>query len=168
MTKISKSLFILLITPILCIADCEIEANQCYLTKLGFLEQQSKAISDDDYSHLTLNSFEIYKAKTDYMSFTNDDTGIFLDKKFFLTKTIITYTSNVPCHHKEYYGFCSYSVVLDFSGAKPILSNSFIPDSGNSVIHWISWGKKNAIIAFEDGSKFKYENGRVERLKKDQ
>jgi hypothetical protein len=164
MTKISKCLLILMITPILGIADCEVEASHCYLTKLGFLEQQSKAISDDDYSHLTLNSLEIYKAKTDYISFIEDDVGIFKNKKYFMTKTIFTYTSNVSCHHEEYYGFCSYSVVLDFSGTKPILSDSFTPDSGNSVINWVSWGKKNAIIVFEDGSKFKYENSRVERV----
>ncbi|HBC2003419.1 TPA: hypothetical protein M5M69_005036 [Citrobacter freundii] len=101
------------------------------------------------------------------MSFIDDDMVFFKNNKYFTTKTIITYTLNERCLDRiEYQGFCSISVVLDFSGDKPVISNGFIPDSGNSVIDWVSWGKANAIIVFEDESKFKYMNGRVERVVK--
>jgi hypothetical protein len=97
----------------------------------------------------------------------NNHMGFFKNNKYFTTKTVITYTLNERCLDKlEYKGFCSISVVLDFSGDKPVISNSFIPDSGNSVIDWVSWEKANAIIVFEDESKFKYMNGLVERIVK--
>lgn len=160
----SKFLFGLLMIPFICMADCSSELSFCYHTKLGVLEQITHANSGDDYSYLTLNGVKIYKAKTDYMSNIYDDTGFFEDKKYIVTKTVITFISNVPCTHKEYYGYCSFSVVLDFSGNELVISNEFTPDSGNSVIDWVSWGKANAIIAFEDGSKFKYMNGRVESV----
>lgn len=164
MSKIARYFFILLTFPTICIADCTRESSSCYPTRLGFLEQQSRAESSDDYSHLTLNGVEIYKTKTSYMVFTSDDDGFFKNKKYFTTKTIFSFIPDEPCRHKEYYGYCHVSVVLDFSGDKPVFSNEFISDSGNSVIDWVSWGKANAIIVFEDESKFKYMNGHVERV----
>ncbi|MFC3188831.1 hypothetical protein ACFOJF_01545 [Pseudocitrobacter faecalis] len=82
-----------------------------------------------------------------------------------MTKTVITFTSLDSCAGKDY-NYCSVSLVLDFSGDKPVISNGFTPDSGNSVIDWVSWGKANSIIMFEDLSRFKYANGHVERVTK--
>ncbi|EPS4688474.1 TPA: hypothetical protein LC381_004826 [Salmonella enterica subsp. enterica serovar Wyldegreen] len=165
MNKSFNIFFALLITPTVSMADCNTDSSFCYHTKLGILDQITRSKSGDDYSYLTLNGVNIYKAKTDYMSFIDDDMGFFKNNKYFTTKTVITYTLNERCLDKiEYQGFCSISVVLDFSGDKPIISNGFIPNSGNSVIDWVSWGKANAIIVFEDGSKFKYMNGHVERV----
>ncbi|EDX3117334.1 hypothetical protein B6O77_004544 [Salmonella enterica subsp. enterica serovar Mississippi] len=164
MSKITNYVFMLLIFPAMCIADCTREAGSCYPTRLGFLEQQSRAESSDGYSHLTLNGVEIYRAKTDLMTFIYEDEVIFKSKDYLTTKTIFSFIPDEPCRHKEYYGYCSVSAVLDFSGDKPVISNGFTPDSGNSVIDWVSWGKANAIIVFQDESKFKYEKGRVERV----
>ncbi|EIZ4351318.1 hypothetical protein ABG138_004419 [Salmonella bongori] len=164
MSKIAKYFFILLTFPTICLADCIREANSCYSTRLGLLERLSGAETSDGYSRLTLNGVEIYKKKADLITFTSDDDGFFKNKKYLTTKTIFSFTPDEPCRHKEYYGYCRVSVVLDFSGDKPIFSNEFISDSGSSVIDWISWGKANAIIVFEDGSKFKYMNGHVERV----
>lgn len=162
----------LLTLPAISIADCNPDSSFCYYTKFGILDQITKSTSGDGYSYLTLNGVNIYKAKTNYISFMDDDMinnhmGFFKNNKYFTTKTVITYTLNERCLDKlEYKGFCSISVVLDFSGDKPVISNNFIPDSGNSVIDWVSWGKENAIIVFEDESKFKYMNGLVERIVK--
>ncbi|MCU6176833.1 hypothetical protein [Citrobacter cronae] len=170
MTKNFTTFLTLLIFSSTGIADCNSDSSFCHYTKFGILDQITRSKSADDYSYLTLNGVNIYKAKTDYMSFMDDDMldddmGFFKNNKYFTTKTVITYTLNERCLDKiEYQGFCSISVVLDFSGNKPIISNGFTPDSGNSVIDWVSWGKANAIIVFEDGSKFKYMNGHVERI----
>jgi len=164
MNKFANYFVIFLTLPAVCLAHCTREANSCYPTRLGFLEQQSRATSSDGYSHLYLNGEEIYKSKTDLMTFTYEDSGIFKNKEYLTTKTIFSFIPDEPCRHKEYYGYCSVSVVLDFSGDKPVISNGFTPDSGNSVIDWVSWGKANAIIVFQDESKFKYEKGRVERV----
>src|SRR5690606_474612 len=128
-----------IIFPAICIADCNREADSCYPTRLGFLEQQSKAESGDDYSHLTLDGVEIYKAKTPYFSFLFDDAGVLKDNKYLVTKTIFSFISNETCKQREYVGYCRVSLVLDFSGDKPVISNGFTPDSGNSVIDWVSW-----------------------------
>jgi len=169
MNQSPNALLALLIFPAISMADCSSDSSFCHHTKLGILDQITRVTSGDDYSYLTLNGVNIFKAKTDYISFMDDDMldddmGFFKNKKYFLTKTIATFTSNEPCSDREYSGFCSVSVVLDFSGDKPVISNGFTPDSGNSVIDWVSWGKANAIIVFQDESKFKYEKGRVERV----
>jgi len=144
-------------------AGCGSNSSFCYYTKLGVLDQITRHASNSDYSYLTLNGVKIYNAKTDYMSF-DSQSGYFKNKKHIITKAVITFTLNEPCTYREYYGHCSVSVVLDFSGDKPVISNGFTPDSGNSVIDWVSWGKANAIIVFQDESKFKYEKGHVEHV----
>ncbi|RBP10071.1 hypothetical protein [Pseudocitrobacter faecalis] len=154
----------LLVTPTISLADCDSEIY-CYHTKFGVLEQISRDTSGDDYSHLRLNGVEIYKAKASYINFIYDDTGFFKKNKYIMTKTVITFTSLDSCAGKDY-NYCSVSLVLDFSGDKPVISNGFTPDSGNSVIDWVSWGKANSIIMFEDLSRFKYANGHVERVTK--
>lgn len=155
-------LLFLLATPAVSMANC-ITESFCHHTKFGVLDQITQATSGDGYSHLMLNGVEIYKAKASYINFIDDDVGFFKKNKYIMTKTVITYTSDEPCKGK-YYDYCSISLVLDFSGDSPVISNGFTPDSDNSVIDWVSWGKGNAIIFFEDLSKFKYSNGHVERV----
>ncbi|WP_407732380.1 hypothetical protein ACJJVG_07330 [Pseudocitrobacter faecalis] len=157
-------LLILLTTPAISIANC-ITESFCHSTKFGVLDQITQATSGDDYSRLMLNGVEFYKAKTSYINFIDNEAGFFKKNKYIMTKTVITYTSDEPCKGK-YYDYCSISLVLDFSGDIPIISNGFTPDSDNSVIDWVSWGEGNAIIVFEDLSKFKYSNGRVKRVTK--
>ncbi|ECH6937048.1 TPA: hypothetical protein P5L69_004486, partial [Salmonella enterica subsp. enterica serovar Concord] len=132
MSKTAKYFFMLLIFPTICFADCAREVTSCYLTKLGLLEQRSKEEARDGYSHLALNGVEIYKTKTPFMAFISDDEGVFKNKKYITTKTIFSFIPAEPCRHKEYYGYCRVSVVLDFSGDKPVISNEFISDSGSS------------------------------------
>ncbi|HHW9082593.1 TPA: hypothetical protein ACU3A1_004695, partial [Salmonella enterica] len=114
MSKTAKYFFMLLIFPTICFADCAREVTSCYLTKLGLLEQRSKEEARDGYSHLTLNGVEIYKTKTPFMAFISDDEGVFKNKKYITTKTIFSFIPAEPCRHKEYYGYCRVSVVLDF------------------------------------------------------
>ena len=147
-----------------CVAGCKYEESSCYLTNLGLFEQKEKMISGDEYSHLMLNGKEIFKTKSAYMVLNDDNMGYFKNKQYVTIKLIISFVSFEPCLHNEYYGYCNKNIIADFSDKKPVFSNIFISDSGNSVINWVSWGKKNAIIVFEDGSRFKYENGRVERI----
>lgn len=145
-------------------SSCKSEVDVCYYTKFGNLEQQDLTISNEEYSHITLNGVEIYKTKTDYISFLYEDLGFMKNDKYYVTKTVISSIPKTLCQHNDFRGHCTVSVVLDFSEGKPIISNEFIPDSGQSNIDWVSWGKANSIIVFTDGSKFKYENGRVERI----
>lgn len=43
-----------------------------------------------------------------------------------------------------------------------MISNEFYPPANyDAPLRWVSWGQKNSVIAFDDGSRFKYENGRV-------
>ncbi len=150
--------------PFWCLAGCNKEDHYCRLTNLGVLKSTTKAMSSDGYSHLTLNNVGIYKSSAGYISLIYDDMGFMKNKKYYITKTIIETIPKIPCHHKEFKGFCIVSVVLDFSGDKLIISNEFISDTGQDNVDWVSWGKANSIIVFTDGSKFKYENGRVERV----
>lgn len=165
MLKVNIGFVILLFflaTPVISLANC-ITESFCHHTKFGVLDQITQATSGDDYSHLVLDGVEIYKAKSSYINFIDDDAGFFKNNKYIMTKTVITFTSSEPCKGK-YYDYCSISLVLDFSGDSPVISNGFTPDSDNSVIDWVSWGEGNAIIVFEDLSKFKYSNGHVERV----
>jgi len=52
--------------------------------------------------------------------------------------------------------------LFDFSGKEVVISNEFYPPANyDTPLRWVSWGQKNSVIAFDDGSHFKYENGRV-------
>ena len=153
-----------MILPFESIADCSDEDHYCRRTNLGVLRHQTKAMSGDGYSHITLDDVEIYKSKSSYITFLYDDLGYMKNGKYFITKTVISSVPWTPCHHLEFRGHCIVNAVLDFSGDKLIISNDFISDTGQDNVDWVSWGKANSIIVFTDGSKFKYANGRVERV----
>lgn len=73
MTKYFAPILSLLIFSSTSMADCNSNSLFCYYTKFGILDQITRSTSGDDYSYLTLNGVNIYKAKTDYMSFMDDD-----------------------------------------------------------------------------------------------
>ena len=73
MTKYFAPILSLLIFSSTSMADCNSNSSFCYYTKFGILDQITRSTSGDDYSYLTLNGVNIYKAKTDYMSFMDDD-----------------------------------------------------------------------------------------------
>ncbi|WBM71963.1 hypothetical protein OH773_06900 [Buttiauxella sp. WJP83] len=158
------SLFLYTITGF---ADCNPDASNCINTITGPLEQITKSHSGDDYSYLTLNGKEIYKAKADYMVVGESDSdGIFKEKKYLMTKATISYTSDDACYSNKVVAHCSMKVILDLTSGKPVISNEFYADYGPSRITWVSWGKANSIIVIDDYLRFKYANGHVEQVTK--
>jgi len=152
--------------PIISFAECNPSATLCKNTTLGLLNQVEMVNSGDEYSHLFLNGKEIYKAKTSYMIASNDD-GLFKNKKYLITKATLSYVSEAPCFPNKQVSRCGVNVVLDLTSGKPVISNSFFSEFGESNITWVSWGKANAIIVIDDELRFKYANGHVERVTKD-
>ncbi len=163
--------YLLMIFPFLLhstigVAACLPGSLECMNTKLGILEQKTKHDSGDEYSYLTLNGKEIYKAKTSYMVINNDD-GVFKGKKYLITKATISYVSPDPCYPDKPVSRCAMNAILDFTSGKPIISNEFFSGyAGGSRITWVSWGKANSIIVIDDELRFKYSNGHVERVTK--
>ena len=162
------SLILLFLYPIVGITDCIPNSLRCMNTALGLLEQKTKHDSGDEYSYLTLNGNEIYKAKTSYMVIdTGDSDGIFKGKEYLITKATISYISDDPCYADKPISHCDMNVILDLTSGNPVLSNEFFSDSGGgSRITWVSWGKANSIIVIDDELRFKYSNGHVERVTK--
>ncbi len=149
------------------IAACIPDSSQCMNTTLGLLEQKTNYDSGDGYSYLTLNCKEIYKEKADYMVVSMEHADYLLKgKEYLISRTTISYVSEDPCFPDKPGAPCSINVILDLTSGKPVLSNKFFSETIPSLIAWVSWGKANAIIVTDDGLKFKYSNGHVERVTK--
>lgn len=160
-------LILFLIIPAIGLADCPREDNsRCVNTILGPLIRIPRSHSGDGYSHLTINNQDIYKAKTSYFVMAEYDI-IQKDKKYFVNKGVISYTSDDPCFPEKPASRCGINVVLDLTSGKPVISNTFFSENGESQITWVSWGKANSIIVIDDELRFKYANGHVERITKD-
>ncbi|RJT17425.1 hypothetical protein [Buttiauxella izardii] len=145
-------------------ANCTHRTLRCINTSLGLLEQKTLSESNDGYSHLSLNGKEIYKAKASYIVVGYDEDGIFKDKKYYLTKATVSYTSDDPCYPDKPGAHCGMNAILDLTSGRPIISNGFFSEFGESKITWVSWGKANSIIVIDDELRFKYSNGHVERV----
>lgn len=163
MKNIILSSVLFLPIPSTIYAECGNDNYHCYNTIIGALAVDSLSTSRDKYSRLTLSGKEIYKAMADYLVIDNFS-SILKGKKRLVTKATISYASNIPCAQYTPAFYCRKSVVVDLTTGKSVISNSFSSESGGSIIKWISWGKANSIIVFEDGSKFKYSSGHVERV----
>ncbi|WP_330984736.1 MULTISPECIES: hypothetical protein [Enterobacterales] len=147
-------------------AECSHNSIRCMNTILGTLKQTTGVESKDGYSHLTLNGKEIYKANTSYIVIGNDD-GVFNKKKYLITKSILSYTSEEKCIPDTTGGHCAMNLVLDLTSGKPVISNPFFSGWSDSTITWVSWGKANAIIVIDNNLRFKYANGHVEKVTKE-
>ncbi|WP_237729584.1 hypothetical protein [Lelliottia amnigena] len=79
-----------------------------------------------------------------------------------MSKFVVYYDLDEPRQiTKDLYLYRAYRI-FDFSGKDIVISNEFYPrEVWNINLDWVSWGKKNSVIAFEDDSRFRYENGRV-------
>lgn len=145
-------------------SECIKDSSRCVNTILGPLEQKTLSDSNDGYSHLSLNGKEIYKAKASYIVVGYDGDGIFKGKKYYLTKATLSYTSDDPCYPDKPGAHCGMNAILDLTSGRPIISNGFFSEFGESKITWVSWGKANSIIVIDDELRFKYSNGHVERV----
>lgn len=139
------------------------QRQNCDNTRLGKLELISSS-ELDEYAYILLNGVEIYQVKAssivNVVTATAD--GWISDKKNLRIKMLITYSYTAPKKiNDNRYQYNAY-VLLDFSGEKVVVSNEFYPPADyDAPLKWVSWGKKNSVIAFNDGSRFRYENGQV-------
>jgi len=148
---------------------CDRYSFPCKKTPLGILLLESNNISGG-YSQITLNGVSIYKQKNadmlSYMDFFGDFELIERNEKYFVSKILISYSKKGACIADEGEVFnCNANMIIDLTGEKPIISNEFFSDTGDSYLSWVSWGKLNSVIVFEDDFKFKYSKGHVERVK---
>ena len=142
---------------------CPEELTTCDMTVLGKLEYIWGQNTKDKKSRLLLNGKEIFKNDSSQIGWVQEG-WFFSDNGEMgsMTKFVIYYNLNKPREiNKDLYLYRAYRV-LDFSGKNVVISNEFYPrEVWNIDLDWVSWGKKNAVIVFEDGSRFRYEKGQV-------
>ena len=141
------------------------QSQHCDNTTLGKLEYISGKSQSDRQSRISLNGKEIFK--NDSNKIDPDLEGWLLNSKSLVTKVIVFYDFNTPqfiTTHPKYgdlYRYRAYRL-FDFSGKEVVISNEFYPPADyDAPLKWVSWGQKNSVIAFDDGSRFKYEKGHV-------
>lgn len=147
---------------------CPAGVTYCDNTALGKLEYIWGQGEEDNQSRILLNGKEIFKNDSNQIGW--DQEGWFYsdnEKAGSMGKLVVYYDLNTPQYirtnpkYGDVYLYRAYRV-FDFSGKEVVISNEFYPhEVWNIDIDWVSWGKKNAVIAFKDGSRFRYENGHV-------
>ncbi|WP_267436476.1 hypothetical protein [Erwinia psidii] len=142
-----------------------IQRTNCDNTTLGRLEYVDGGKEKDKQSRIFLNGNEIFK--NDSYRIGADIEGWTLDKKNYRSKIIVFYDFNTPQYIKtdptygDLYRYRAYRL-FNFSGKEVVISNEFYPPADyKAPLRWVSWGQKNSVIAFDDGSRFRYENGHV-------
>ncbi|SEL82448.1 hypothetical protein SAMN04487787_12246 [Kosakonia sacchari] len=144
-----------------------VQRTNCDNTTLGKLEYIWGQDSSDKKSHVTLNGNNILTVDASQIGRESNMDGFILDKNNNVSKIIFIYFLNTPLYittDPRYGDFYRYRVyrLFDFSAKKVVISNEFYPPANyNAPLRWVSWGQKNSVIAFDDGSRFKYENGHV-------
>ncbi|MFC0138835.1 hypothetical protein ACFFJN_01110 [Erwinia mallotivora] len=146
---------------------CPEDATKCSTTTLGKLEYISGKSQSDKQSRILLNGNEIFKSDSYQIGEEPNGDGFVLDKKHNINKLIVYYKFNTQQYIKtdptygDLYRYRAYRL-FDFSGKEVVISNEFYPPADyDAHLKWVSWGQKNSVITFEDGSRFKYENGHV-------
>ncbi len=141
------------------------QRQSCDNTTLGKLEYVSGRSQSDKQSRILLNGKEIFSSDSGKIG--SDIEGWTLDKENHRSKIIVFYDFNTPQYiitdpkYGDMYRYTAYRL-FDFSGKEVVISNEFYsPANYDASIDWVSWGAKNSVIAFDDGSRFKYENGHV-------
>ncbi|WP_446029511.1 hypothetical protein [Lelliottia amnigena] len=144
---------------------CPPDSTQCSDTPLGKLEYIWGQSQSDEQSRVLLNGKEIFKNDSDQIG--EDLEGWTLNSKNLTSKVIVFYDFNTPQYittdpkYGDLYRDRAYRL-FDFSDKEVVISNEFYsPANYDASIDWVSWGQKNSVIAFDDGSRFRYENGRV-------
>ena len=144
---------------------CPDSSTQCDNTALGKLEYIWGKGMDDKQSRILLNGMEIFKNDSNQIG--GDIEGWTLNSKNLVSKVVVFYDFNTPqfiTTHPKYgdlYRHRAYRL-FDFSGKEVVISNEFYPPADyDAPLKWVSWGQKNSVIAFDDGSRFKYEKGHV-------
>jgi len=146
---------------------CPADATKCSTTTLGKLEYILGQSVKDKQSRILLNGMEIFKSDSYRIGEDVVGDGRVLDKNNNINKLIIYYRLNTKQYIKtdakygDLYRLSAYRV-FDFSGKEVVISNEFYPPADyDAPLKWVSWGQNNSVIAFDDGSRFKYEKGHV-------
>ncbi len=146
---------------------CPADSTKCSTTTLGKLEYIWGKGVKDKQSRILLNGNEIFKNDSNQIGEDVVGEGRVLDKNNNISKLIIFYDFNTPQYittdpkYGDLYRYRAYRL-FDFSGKEVVISNEFYPPSNyDAPLRWVSWGQKNTVISFDDGSRFKYENGHV-------
>ncbi|UJD92954.1 hypothetical protein FS593_00945 [Lelliottia amnigena] len=142
---------------------CPDSSTECDNTALGKLEYIWGKGMEDKQSRILLNGREIFKNDSSQIGW--DQEGWFYSDNQHMgdmSKFVVYYDLNEPRQiTQDLYLYRAYRIFY-FSGEGIVISNEFYPYKvWNIDIDWVSWGKKNAVIAFKDGSRFKYEKGQV-------
>ncbi|AFJ48667.1 hypothetical protein [Shimwellia blattae] len=146
--------------------------EKCSTTTLGKLEYIWGQGVKDKQSRILLNGTEVFKIDSYQIGENVIGDGRVLDKKNNISKLIVYYKFNTKQYittdpkYGDLYRHKAYRL-FDFSGEKVVISNEFYPPADyDAPIKWVSWGQKNVVIAFGDGSRFKYEKGNVSMIDK--
>ena len=146
---------------------CPADSTKCSITTLGKLEYIWGQEEKDGQSRILLNGTEIFKNDSNQIDEDVVGEGRVLDNKNNISKLIIYYVLNTPQYittdprYGDLYRYRAYRL-FDFSGKEVVISNEFYsPANYDAPLRWVSWGQKNSVISFDDGSRFKYENGHV-------
>lgn len=149
---------------------CPEDSIKCFSTTLGKLEYIWGQGVKDKQSRILLNGIEIFKNDSFQIGEDVVGDGRVLDKQNKISKLIVYYNLNTPQYIKtdpEYgdlYRYRAYRL-FDFSGKEVVISNEFYPPADyDAQLRWVSWGQKNSVITFDDGSRFKYEKGHVSMM----
>ncbi|KIS44573.1 hypothetical protein LG58_3537 [Kosakonia radicincitans YD4] len=147
--------------------QCPDSSTQCDNTALGKLEYIWGQEEKDGQSRILLNGKEIFKSDSYQIGEDVVGEGRVLDKRNNISKLIVYYKLNTQQYittdpkYGDLYRHIAYRL-FDFSGKEVVISNEFYPPANyDAPLRWVSWGQKNSVIAFDDGSRFKYENGHV-------
>ncbi|WP_446029507.1 hypothetical protein [Lelliottia amnigena] len=149
------------------IEKCPADSTNCSITALGKLEYVWGMNQTDKKSRVLLNGTEIFKNDSEQIDEDVVGDGRVLDKENNLSKIIVYYVLNTPQYIKtdpKYGGVYRDRAyrLFDFSGQEVVVSNEFYPPADyDAPLKWVSWGQKNSVITFDDGSRFRYENGHV-------
>ncbi|SEL82464.1 hypothetical protein SAMN04487787_12247 [Kosakonia sacchari] len=146
---------------------CPAGSTNCSTTTLGKLEYISGKSQNDRQSRILLNGKEIFKSDSYQIGEDVVGEGRVLDKQNNISKLIVYHKLNTRQYittdpkYGDLYRHIAYRL-FDFSGKEVVISNEFYPPANyDASLRWVSWGQKNSVIAFDDGSRFKYENGHV-------
>ena len=146
---------------------CPADSTTCSTTTLGKLEYIWGQGEKDNQSRILLNGTEIFKSDSYQIGEDVNGDGVVLDKNNNISKLIVYYKLNTQQYvttdpkYGDLYRHRAYRL-FDFSGQEVVISNEFYPPADyDARLKWVSWGQKNSVITFDDGSRFKYENGHV-------
>ncbi|WP_261644016.1 hypothetical protein [Erwinia mallotivora] len=163
----AMTLFLMLISSMSYAFEKCIQRTSCDNTTLGKLEYVWGQYSNDKKSHVTLNGNNLLTVDGSQIGREPNGDGFILDKNNNISKVIFYYYLNTPKHIKtdprygDLYRYVEYRL-FDFSGKEVVISNEFYPPADyDAPLGWVSWGQKNSVITFKDGSRFKYEKGHV-------